>query len=257
MIKNIKDSEIENGRKVLKDHVVNPLTYEGALESLYFCILSQATPWEKASELIYKMRDVSHQKDKDARGKTSSLQVLSNKKVLNRILVENGWRFHHNKRLDESCDHFANANPKILDEIINADENVREKYSYIKWLSRKTFSFWHLCLGGTNLLALDVYVMRGLSELGINMKESYHTSKSREDGQNVRGTPSKKEYLEIEAEARSLFSKDKRFLQGDKVNMALVDSVLWWKGANRGDPQQVYLFGNGTRSWMLPYAECS
>ena len=100
MIATIKDSEIEIGRKVLKDHVVNPLTYEGALESLYFCILSQATPWEKASELIYKMRDVSHPRDKDARSKPASLQVLSDKTVLNRILVENGWRFHHQKRID-------------------------------------------------------------------------------------------------------------------------------------------------------------
>ena len=99
--------------------------------------------------------------------------------------------------------------------------------------------------------------MRGLSKIGIEMKESYHTSQIRGDGQNVRGTPDKKAYLKLEAESRALFSKDERFLSNGRVDMALVDSVLWWKGANRGDPQQTYFFGNGTRAWMLPYAECS
>ena len=256
MIKEITDSEIENARKVLSDHLVNPLNREGALESLLFCIASQATRWEKASNFIYSLRRNS-QGDEH---KYTSWEDLIDKEKVNAIALENNWRFAYNRRFDEAIDYFQSQRGEWWINIINSDSESREWFcEKIKWLSRKTFSFWHICLGGTNLLALDVYVTKGLSSYGLEINPHFFTPKSRSnEGQKVRKTPSKKEYLRIEYKAKSFFSQDERFLlPSRRLDMALVDSLLWWKGASRKDLNQGNLFGSGVDSWMLPYSRYS
>ena len=253
MIQQIDDAEIKNARVVLNDHLVTPLNREGALESLLFCIASQATRWEVASRFIYNLRNNSHGNTEQY----ASWEDLTNKDKVNETAHKSRWRFAYGRRFDSSIDYFRDSEGEWWTDVANADAKSREDYCKdIKWLSRKTFSFWHLCLGGKNLLALDVYVSRGLNELGVKMNHYFFKSQPIKTGnQNVRRTPVKKEYLRIENSARKLFSADERFLlDNGEVDIALVDSFLWWKGANRKGVHQMNIFGDGADSWVLPYS---
>jgi len=257
MIEEISDWEIKKAKNVLNAHVVKPLTREGALESLLFCIASQAWAWEPASKFVYDLRQKSYPDDFNALKKYASLDVLNDKKLVNKIAKENGWRFHHQDRFDAPLDYFEKQNGLWYEDVMNADSVIRTEYcKNVKWVSNKTFSFWHICLGGTNLLALDVHVMKNLSDLGLSVNESYFISRPRLSGnQKVRKTPNNKDYIRIEEDAKTFFSYDERFLlDNQKVNLALVDSLLWWRGANRGSLKQMNLFKEHDIINYLPYA---
>src|SRR3989339_745528 len=224
MIEEISDWEIKKAKNVLNAHVVKPLTREGALESLLFCIASQAWAWEPASKFVYDLRQKSYPEDFNAIKKYASLDVLNDKKLVNKIAKENGWRFHHQDRFDAPLDYFEKQNGLWYEDVMNADSVIRTEYcKNVKWVSNKTFSFWHICLGGTNLLALDVHVMKNLSDLGLSVNESYFISRP-------------------------------RLIGNQKVNLALVDSLLWWRGANRGSLKQMNLFKEHDIINYLPYA---
>ncbi len=254
--RDITDAQIEEARQVLEDHVVNPLGKEGALENLLWCIASQGLGWEPASNFVYNLRDESRPEDKNAKMKFASLEVLFDKDRVYGVSKRIGLRFAYARRFDSAIDYFTNRDGEWWNDVLQAGVKDRENYVRdIKWVSNKTFSFWHLCLGGKNLIALDVHVMRGLNELGVEMNKGYYNPIRRKTGsQKVRRTPSEKDYLRIEEEAREIFSSDERFLKSEgEVDMSLIDAVLWWKGANRGSNGQAQLFGNAL-SWMMPYA---
>lgn len=254
MIKEIPDSQIETARMVLEDHIVEPITREGALESLFFCIASQAAPWERASQFVYSLRELSH----GNKGQYASWRDLTDDGKVKLAAKSSRFRFEYADRFGAAMDYFRSKEGEWWGEIIVADGETRERYcDEIKWVGRKTFSFWNLCLGGNQLAVLDVHVMRGLNELGVEMNPYFFESLKRRNGtkQNVRKTPGKRDYLRIEAEARQIFSRDDRFLlPNGEVDMALVDSVLWWRGANRNGATQMNLFGNVSASYNLPYS---
>lgn len=244
----ITDSNLEAGRRVLSDHLVKELTRESTLESGIFCIASQATPWEIATRIVKRLRP--------ADCLYAPWDVLTSKEKVNRAAHDIRWRFAHNNRFDSLIDYVSHRSGDWWNEVKEGTFVEREKWGEdVPYMSRKTFSFWQLCLGGTRLIALDVHVMRGLQKLGVSIPNGYVTPQSRTKGtQKVRKTPNAKEYLRIEEDARALFAQDERFLlaNGD-VNLALADSVLWWQGAHRGDLDQLYLRG-GDRSQTMPYA---
>ena len=192
--------------------------------------------------------------------KVASFKILSGKYLVNLAAQESGIRFSKHGRFESSIDYFLKTNHEFWKEIPNADINLREEYvnhnstKRIRWVGRKTFSLWHQFLGGKELLALDVWVMKRLNKLGIEIDEDYIIPKRRTPkSQKNRLTPSKEDYLRIEREAYEIFSQDKRFLLPDeRVDMTLVDAVLWWKGANRGSLNQYKLFDNGS---TFPYSK--
>ncbi len=244
----ISDYEIEKGRKVLENHLVYPLTKEGAFESGLWCISSQATPWEMASNIIYKLRENSYPGDPHAKKKISRMETLKDVGEVNKSAKEAGWRFAKGNRFNDFINYFSKEEISSKDwhyEVRDANNEYRKQIvKDVGWLGLKTFSFWNICLGGKDFLALDVWILKDLKKLGLDIKEEYVVAQSRNVGkQKVRKTPREKEYCKVENEARELFSKDKRFLQEDgKVDLALVDSVLWWRGANRGTLYQQSLF---------------
>ena len=255
MIDSISDKEIELARIVLGDHTVKPLSHESTLESLLWCIASQALGWEAASSFIYCLRDASHSGDEQARFKVSQRKTLSDKDVVFRASQKARLRFAKGRRFDSAIDYFISQEGAWWERVISSGQAERARYvDEVKWLGEKTFSFWHICLGGTHLMALDVHVMRGLRELDIDIDPTYINSVARStDAQKVRRTPPRTDYWRIESEARELFAKDKRFAIPYGTNMALADAVLWWRGAHRGEPAQSQLFGDST-SWKMPYS---
>lgn len=255
-IENISDQEIAHGKKVLDDHVVDKVKIESGLETLFFCIVSQGTTWEVASNFVDHLRAESKKRGLNG-SKYASLEVLNDRPALYAAAKKAKWRFTSGRRFDPSLDYFSQLDHEWWAGIPQAGIEEREKLvKNIKWLGRKTVSFWHLCMGGKNLMTLDVHVMRGLNDLGVELDERYFDPVKRKDGsQIVRHVPSGKDYLRIEAQAKSLLEKDERFSYDGRVDLALATSVLWWRGANRGDSEQGYLFGSGLRSWALPYAK--
>lgn len=84
--------------------------------------------------------------------------------------------------------------------------------------------------------------------------EMVATPHVKEFTQIVRLTPEKEDYLRIEGEAKEKFRRDRRFrLPNGKVDMALIDAVLWWRGASRSTLAQRSLFGKLISEYM-PYA---
>ena len=254
MIKEISDGDVENGKTVVYNHLVSPLTREGALESLLFCIASQAWRWEKDSDFVRALRSSSNgTKTKDG---YASFDVLTNSELVNTIAKDGGFRFHHEGRFQPSISHFTKASENWWDKIKDADAETRDQFSNaVKYLGYKTFSFWNICLGGKDLLAIDVHVAGWLRKLGVNLDVYYSISKPREKGdQKVRKTPNRDDYVRIESEARKLFSTDERFILPEgKVDMALVDGVLWGERASRERRQ--LSFGWHSEWQRLPYSK--
>lgn len=255
----ISDYDVEMGRESLQKQIVKPLTRRGALEAGLFCICSQASRWETAASFIYELRDKSYPKDPDARRKYSSLEVITNPKKVNEAAYKVGWRFAYANRFEPFIRYFGGERYltedwhfQIREGSIDHRDSIVEA---VRWLGHKTYSFWNICLGGTDFIALDVWVMKNLRELGAHIPKKYVEGIQRKtDKQIVRATPSREEYLRMEQEARDIFSRDKRFkLPGGKVDLALVDGVLWWMGANRDKTRQLELL-KGTLL-DFPYAE--
>lgn len=255
IIQCFSDQQLTQSKSVLSDHIVDPFSRESAFESGLWCICSQATTYEMASQFIYRLRRSSSH---NSQFKVSDYSVLTNVDLVDKVSADVGWRFANMGRFKEFIKYFSGFNESDFLKLKFADNALREEIvSNVPYLGRKTFSFWNLCLGGTNLLALDVYVMRGLHNLGLNINPDYFTPKSRSnESQKVRKTPGKIDYINIENSARKIFSNDERFLlENNQTNMALVDSVLWWAGANRNSFFQGNLFGESSAWLILPYAE--
>jgi len=256
MISTITDDEIERARVVLDNHTVDPLAREGALESGLFCIASQGEPWEIPSKFVYALRKKAHPGDPEFRRRYTTIDVLTNADLVNAMAREAGWRFHHKNRFAPFIEYFGQKAGEWWTDVRDADYEARRSIiKGIKWISNKTLDFWMLCLGRSSI-ALDVHVMKGLHALGVDVNPTFYTPVARSNGsQRVRRTPNSAEYAAMEGGARTLFAQDERFVkENGQVDMALVDTILWWGGANRGDPDQGYLFGGDRSGLILPYA---
>ena len=315
MIEQITNQEIERAKRVLINHVVPELTHESALESALFAIASAGTIWEKVpTRFIYSLRELSYPDLplNESRSKIATLEILSDEQVVTGAAKRSGFRFYHQNRFNTLFSTYRSQNQGWWHEIFEADAETREKYvksgslHKIRGMSYKTFSFWHLCLGGTRLLPIDIWLRKKLKEdfefteveeKHVKHQRRYHKQidvpQKKQEGlffigefpgmpiesnqpllfrkeqlsernkkyQNVTVEPRPKLYLEIEKRTRGYFSRDQRFLVekgkfAGEVDMALVASVLWWRGAGRGKQSQMNLFvpydGN---IWMHPYAK--
>lgn len=257
----ITNQEIEEAKRVYSSFMVAKITRESALESGIFAVFNQASRWERPSKIIYKMREDCYRGDKSARFRYCSVDLLLDEVRINKIAKKNGWRFHHQNRIREFIDYFGCKSGEWWNDVINADTEYRNAITEeIKFLQCKTFSLWHLCLGGKNLLPIDIHLRRQSRELGIEMPEEYVIGRKRENKktgvtQTVVNEPGKSKYLELEKKIIELFAEDERFLLNGKIDLGLVASVLWWKGANRNQQGQGCLFGNGIHSIILPYGQ--
>ena len=271
----ISDVEIAKAREVLDRFVVRDLNRASALEAGIYAIANQASMWDYAPlRVILGLRGGNM-------SRYAKLDVLTNPDSVEEIAKKVGWRFHHEKRFTPFIKYFGPLNDDFWQSIVMADAGVRDFYDgAINFMAFKTISFWHLCLGGKNLLPLDVHLLRTLrTDFGLEINEKYFTGKRRKgkrfpkgvtqgglfgetfdyhdkDMQCVRSVLSRHDYLKVEREAQELFSRDERFFESGKLNNALVASVLWWKGAQRGEYGTDTMFGKGENGFdKLPYGD--
>ncbi len=283
-LKSISDEEISRAIKVRSDHTVYNLSPRGALESLIWCIANQNTNWERPVKFIRMMREES---GVDPYKEYTPMSHLTDKGFVNKIAKRSGLPFHRDNRFDPAIDYFGRKEGEWWKEIMEADVEKRERYvERIKFVGRKTFSFWHLCLGGKNLIALDIWIRRSLQEeFGMKYLEPYATGtprtrksevkkehdphpefdfvegldsdypvQNKNGGRNIMPGLPKSVYIHAECLTRKLFGKDERFLCEGKTDMALVDCLLWWKGAHRYGVQD-HIFGSGMATFIMPYGK--
>ncbi len=278
MISQISDEEISEAKEILSAHVVNSLTRESALESGLFAIASAGTPWDGfPTRLVRELRRLS--------GSTpASYSVLSDQHLIRKLAKDLRWRFHHGDRFSSLIGAFEKRSENWWEAVVNADEAYRESQTNSKspekidYMAYKTFSFWHLCLGGKSLATLDIHVRRQLNErLNFGIDERYVTHQKRQSTeratnhvhktlaggeeeivdrtyQRVSVEPASKVYCEIERQMRNYFVSDSRFVVDGKTDMALVTSLLWWGGARRESANQLYLDGFEKPHAALPHA---
>lgn len=280
-LKEISDREVEEARNVLGGHVVQNITMESAIECGLWCIASQATHFEVACNFIYNLREM----DGGDRDEVSSMDKLLDKGLVVQAAQSAKWRFAKGGRFDQFIDYFGKKKGDWMQEVVDADSQERRKIvSEVKWLAEKTYSFWHVCLGGKNLVALDTHVMRQSSLLGVNVPRDYYVPVYREsrphsavevsekfrrvnegekflipDGemdkyqaalvpdrkkQKVRKSPNGAQYDKLEVKVIELFRDDERFLDSGKINAALVDAFLWWRGVQSFRSRENLLFGD-------------
>ncbi|MEK6888515.1 MAG: hypothetical protein AABW80_00220 [Nanoarchaeota archaeon] len=213
----------------------------------------------------------------------AKLDILCYPEKVEKIAKKRGWRFHHERRFEPFVKYFGPLQDDFWTSIVMADKGVRDFYDgAINWMAFKTISFWHLCIGGENLLPLDVHLLRTLrTDFGLKIDEKYFTGKRRKrkkfsrwivqkglfgvdfdyddaNVQSVRSVLSRADYSRVEREAQELFSRDERFVENGRLNNALVAGVLWWKGAQRGEYGAETIFGKGEHGFdKLPYGDLS
>jgi thermostable 8-oxoguanine DNA glycosylase len=277
-IQNITDKEIQEAKEILSAHVVRSLTKESALEAGIFTIASAGTPWDAfPTKLVTKLREISC-------STPAKYDILSDQNLLRKLSTDLRWRFHHDNRFSSLIENFKNRPEDWWLNVLNADEKYRAHQTNskspekIKYMAYKTFSFWHLCLGGKNLATLDIHVRRQLNErCNFNLDKNYISHQERPSTQTPTGhahttfdgsaeeiiattyqrvsvEPPPKAYLEIETRMRDYFSKDERFLHNGQIDMSLATTLLWWSGAKREASGQLYLEGFEKGHAALPHA---
>lgn len=102
----------------------------------------------------------------------------------------------------------------------------------VKWIAHKTASFWYLCLGGQELMTLDIHNYRQIAGLGISIPETFYKGERRPNGKKEIKSSSKKEYVRIEQETLEL-------LDG-QVTGAQATSLFWLAGAKATRNMNLY-----------------
>ena len=228
-------------------HRVVELSERLCYESLLFCIASQGTSFEKATGFI----KASHGAD---------LELLTDAYLLQEQAKASGLLYH-----DRFADPLAYMKAKgirnVVSALLNDPFNTREALSEVKFLKRKTISFWHLCLGGKELVTLDRHNNLQIHGLGVDMAQAlYDPQMQRSDGKRVPSQPTPKEYVRIEKETLTKFEREDPFYSEGKLDGALVTTLFWTVGTLMARGQKLWegreeFFYTGSRpKFVSPYS---
>lgn len=122
---------------------------------------------------------------------------------------------------------------RVVRDYLDNPLETRRELIKIKWIHCKTSSFWHLCLGGKELMTLDVHNYRQLAGLGVKIGNPYlYIPRIRpKSGNRATDTASLKEYEQIERDALEFLSRFPEFLDNGKVKGDLATTIFWVAGA--------------------------
>lgn len=240
---------LEETKAVLDSHLVPDLSPRRLYESLVFCIASQSMVYERAVGLLRQT------------GLLKEPEFTEPGKVYN--LAKPNLRFPED-RFSPALRFAAEYNGGIIElvrDYLIAPKEVRETLvTQVKWLAHKTASFWYLCLGGTELMTIDIHNLRQIATLGpISVDRSLYEGSARRGGKTkgkqIVKAISPREYKRIEDKVLSALGhipclKDKR----GSSNGALITTLFWWAGAKgrRESLQQQSL--PGLERFVPPYS---
>ena len=245
-----KSTFLEEAQGVLTSHRIPSRTRYNLYASLIFCLASHSLVYERALKLMEEL------------GKADPHLIEDGDAVFARA-SKRKMRFPEN-RFSPALD-YARKRPggieqlasDFLDQPHATREELREN---AKWMGLKTASFWYLCLGGRDLMTLDVHNLRQLGAIpGVSVSPDYYIAKPRQSGKTqgmfVTSSPSPREYLRIEQEALQAVGIFPEFQTEGKVQADLITTVFWWAGVRgaRGVVRQMDLPNVPRTFFRSPY----
>ena len=228
---------------------IERMTTEAAYLTLIFVIASQRESFERPVRLVRELRDYS-------------LDRITDPNFVNRTAVKNGIRWASAENRYSPAFHYMEQNGGI-DTVVNQFlssqyETRRILVEEVQWLAHKTASFWYFCLGGKELVTLDVHNFRQIAGLGINIPDSYYipqpqktprkqvptgetetlslgfsvkTLTPRKKPRKDLESPSGKKYERIEAEIIDLARRTINLDNGREVDGSFLTTLFWITGA--------------------------
>ncbi|MDA3856206.1 MAG: hypothetical protein PF569_08165, partial [Candidatus Woesearchaeota archaeon] len=242
---------IDENKFILDGHIIPKISERKCLEAAIFCLASQALVFERASTFA---NDIA---------KTSDENLQDNEFVYN--LSRQYLRFPEDRFTPfyKYSNKYKGGLTSLAQDILDNPRELREEItSNVKFMGLKTTSFWYLCLGGKELMTLDVHNLRQISNLDIiPIKESHYLGKRRSTGKCIPTGTSNKEYLKIEKEVQQYFRENmmtNTFLfENGNLDSSFLTALFWWEGVKieRGiNPYQTNLFKNTLDlGKVLPY----
>lgn len=138
---------------------------------------------------------------------------------------------------------------KVVYDFLSRPEEYREEFvNAVNGVGYKTASLWHICLGGRDLMALDLHNLRqigGLNLPEIQLPEGVLNPKPRVggkmQGRRIAQALTHKQYADVEKRAKGYFQRFKGLfdfphvpLEGgdsfDFFSAAMLTAVLYWNG---------------------------
>lgn len=221
-----KSGFLNEAKAVLKTHIVPDLSPRRLYESLVFCIASQSMVYERAVDLLDRIGSIREPE-------------FSEPERIYKIARPN-LRFPEDRFTSalRFVTGYDGGITELARDYFRAPTEVREMLvSNVQWLAHKTASFWYLCLGGTELMTIDIHNLRQIAGLGpIQVERSLYEGKSRRGGKTkgkqIVKAISPRDYRRLEDEVLAALGhipclKDKR----GNPNGALITTLFWWAGA--------------------------
>ena len=237
----------DEAREILEKIVIPEQTPEMFYLSLIFCIASHRQNYERPASLTRDLsrmslsRDIGDLlRDSDFVKDTAVLHGIRWGSVKEKNRVDPAFRDIEKYRGIEGLVSDFKAAPMMM-----RDKLVQD----VKWIAHKTASFWYLCLGGEQLMTLDVHNYRQIAGLGVEVPEEFYRGKRRGNGKKELRTASVGEYIRIEQETLKLLN--------GAVSGAMATTLFWLVGAKMQRGINLYqqgLFEEGTRlQFSSPY----
>ncbi len=241
---------LPEAKQVLRSHCAPDLSEQNVVKALIFAIASQSMVYERAVDLLTRLRTTSPEQ-LEQEGLVYSLAQPSSRFPEDRF----------SPAINFAANYSGGIGQLVQDYFANPAETRGKLVKEVKWLAHKTASFWYLCLGGTQLMTLDIHNIRqiaGLAEIEIDRK--FYSGASRRGGK-TRGkkivnalTPA--EYLRLERETLLLLGHIPALQDASgQPNGALITTLFWWAGAKgrRENLRQLVLPTMSITSFTSPY----
>lgn len=249
----VRDCPISDEAKgILENLVVPEQTPEMFYLSLIFCIASHRQNYERPTRLVRHLLGMF---------RSSSIHIgnpdpLRDPDIVKNTAVTHGVRWssvREKNRVYPAFRYIEGYRHGIegLVEDFKADSvGMRDKLVRdVKWIAHKTASFWYLCLGGEQLMTLDVHNYRQIAGLGVDVPNEFYEAKRRKNGIKELKTASEREYVRIEQETLTLLN--------GVVSGAMVTTLFWLVGAKMQRGINLYqqdILGKETRlQFSSPY----
>ncbi|MBI4144637.1 hypothetical protein HY493_00330 [Candidatus Woesearchaeota archaeon] len=222
---------IDETRRVLASHRVPVINTRSCYESLWFCIASQYSVYERPLDFTRSLHGVP-------------LERLADVAFLQEQALQAGLIYQD--RFGPAAEFIAKHPGGIMRlarELLEKPGETRDMLTKeVNFINMKTASFWHLCLGGTKLMTLDRHNYRQLAGLGLDIALEYYVAQPRKkDRRKVLNYPDAKEYARIEEDAKRLLGGEQTLQNCTGLDCALATGIFWVVGA---------LFARGTNLWQ-------
>lgn len=250
--RNLPKDILDENKVIYNGHIIPELTPRKCLEAMIFCIASQGLVFERASDFANMIKKLSDEDIKDP-------ELVHKRAVVCMRFKEDRFSsfYEFTQKYDDGILGLAR------DYLKNSKSLRLELNAKVNYVGLKTASFWNLCLGGKELMTLDVHNLRQIAGLDIvDIKESHYIGQRRKTTNKcIATTPSDKDYLRIEKETLDYFkcfrlANPDFFDKGGDIDASFLTSLFWWEGVKkeRGvNPYQITMFGNLDLATILPY----